>query len=185
MPYLKAATDAAFGLMPYTAPLRVNTYVKGATVNIFAGDLVTLLSTGLVTSLADPAIARLIVGVSAETTLSASAGTTVQVYDHPDQLYVCQDDSVGTAIAQTHLGNVFEVTGLTPGTAAQVTRGRSITQMDTSTAAAAAIGASVLQFVKMHEIEGTTFPATAALPRKCVVKIMAGSHFYATDSGAI
>ncbi len=185
MPYLKAATDAAFGLAPYTAPLRITTYVKGATTNIFAGDLVTLLSTGLVTSLADPTIARLLVGVAAETTVSASAGTSVMVYDHPDQLFVVQDDSVGTAIAQTHVGNVFQVTGLTPGTAAQVARGRSITQMDTSTTAATAVAESVLQFIKLHEIESPTFPATAALPRKCVVKILAGNHLYATQSGAI
>lgn len=184
MPYLKAATDAAFGLAPYTAPLRVASYVKGSTVNIFAGDIVTLLSTGLVVSMTDPSIGP-VVGVSAETTLSASAATTVFVYDHPDQLYVCQEDSVGTAIAQTHLGNLFQVTGLTPGTAAQVTRGRSITQLDTSTTAATAVAESTLQFIKLHEIEGTTFPSASGNPRKVVVKILAGRLFYATQSGAI
>ena len=126
MPYLKKATDAAFGLAPYTAALRVAQYVKASTTNIFAGNLVILDSSGEVTSLTTlGGAANLVLGVAAETTLSASAGTTVMVYDHPDQLYVCQEDSDGTALSQTLVGNVFQVTGLTPGTAAQVTRGRS------------------------------------------------------------
>src|SRR3989304_10349828 len=126
MPYLKKATDAAFGLAPYTAPLRVNSYVKGSTIDIFAGDIVTLLATGLAVSMTAPGLGP-VIGVSAETTLSASAGTTVMVYDHPDQLFVCQEDSVGTAIAQTHFGTTFKPTGLPPGTAAQGTRARSLT----------------------------------------------------------
>lgn len=185
MPYLKKATDAAFGLAPYTAALRVAQYVKASTTDIFAGDLVILNSSGLVVSLADQAAAHLVLGVAAETTTSASAGTTVMVYDHPDQLYVCQEDSDGTALSQTLVGNVFQVTGLTPGTAAQVTRGRSITEVDTSTGVATAIGASMLQLVKMHELEGTTMPTGTGDPRKVVVKILAGSHFYATQSGAV
>ena len=127
-----------------------------------------------------------IVGVAAETTTSASAGATVQVYDHPDQLYVIQDDDVGTAIAETHIGNVFPVTGLNPGTAAQVTRGRSITQMDTSGATATVgVGSSMLQFIRLHEIEAGSYPSAAGSPRKCVVKILAGNLWYATASGAI
>lgn len=186
MPYLKKATDAPFGLMPYTAPLRVNSYPKATTTTIYAGDIVTLLATGLVNSL--PTIDgsnQPIVGVAAETTTSASAGATVMVYDHPDQLYVIQDDDVGTAIAETHIGNLFAVTGLNPGTAAEVTRGRSITEMDTSTTAATVVGASMLQFIKLHEIESGSYPSSAGSPRKCVVKILASNLWYATQSGAI
>ena len=186
MPYLKPATDAPFGLAPHTVPLRIGTYTKATTTNLFAGGIVILDSAGEVVPLATlTGVNNLVVGVAAETTLSASAGTTVQVYDHPDQLFVCQEDSVGTALSQTLVGNVFQATGLTPGTAAQVTRGRSITQLDTSTGVATAIGASMLQLVKMHEIEGTTMPTGTGDPRKVVVKFLAGTHFYATQSGAI
>lgn len=187
MPYLKKATDAPFGLMPYTAPLRVNSYPKATTTTIYAGDIVTALATGLVNSL--PTIDgsnQPIVGVAAETTTSASAGATVMVYDHPDQLYVIQDDDVGTAIAETHLGTLFAVTGLNPGTAAQVTRGRSITQMDTSTTTATAgVGASMLRFVRLHEIESGSYPSSAGSPRKCVVQFLPSQTLYATQSGAI
>jgi len=186
MPYLKKNTDAPFGLAPYTVPLRVNSYTKASTTTIYAGDIVTLLATGLVNSL--PAIDgsnQPVLGVAAETVTSASAGTTVMVYDHPDQLYVIQDDDVGTAIAQTHVGNLFTVTGLNPGTAAEVTRGRSITEMDTSSAAATVVGASLLQFVRLHEIETGGFPSAAGSPQKCVVKFLASNLFYATQSGAV
>ena len=186
MPYLKAATDAPFGLAPYTVPLRINPYVKATTTNFFAGDIAIMDSGGEVVPLATLGGAQaLIVGVAAETTVSASAGTTVQIYDHPDQLFVCQEDSVGTALSQSLVGNVFQFTGLTPGTAAQVTRGRSITELDTSTGVATAIGASMAQLIKMHPIEGTTMPTGTGDPRKVVVKFLAGSHFYATQSGAI
>ena len=43
----------------------------------------------------------------------------------------------------------------------------------------------MLQLVKMHEIEGTTMPTGTGDQRKVVVKILAGSHFYATQSGAV
>ena len=185
MPHLKKDTDAPFGLAPYTAPLRITEYTKGSTINIFNGDLVEVLSTGLVRSIATQDGAMLIVGVAAETTVSASAATTVMVYDHPDQLYVVQDDDVGTALAQTHVGNTFLATGLTPGTAAQVTRGRSITEMDTSSANATVGVPQPLQFIKLHEIESGSFPSAAGSPRKCVVKVIAGYHLYATQSGVI
>ena len=187
MPYLKKNTDAPFGLAPFTAPLRVNSYPKATTTNIFNGNIVTLLSTGLVQSLAAPdGSIQPVVGVAAETTLSASAGATVLVYDHPDQLYVIQDDDVGTAIAETHIGSLFTVTGLTPGTAAEVTRGRSITEMDTSSVTATVgVGASMLQFIKLHPIEDGSYPSSAGSPRKCVVKVLAGQTWYATSSGAV
>jgi len=185
MPYLRKDTDAPFGLAPYSVPLRVAQYTKASTTNIFAGDLVEVLNTGLVRSIASQDGAMLIVGVSAETTVSASAGTTVMVYDHPDQLYTVQDDDVGTAIAETHIGNSFLATGLTPGTAAQVTRGRSITEMDTSTANATVGVPQPLQFIRLHEIEGASYPAAAGSPRKVVVKVIAGYHLFATQSGVI
>jgi hypothetical protein len=186
MPYLKKATDTAFGLAPYTVPLRIGQYVKASTTNFFAGDIAIMDSAGEVVPLATLGGAQaLVVGVSAETALSASAGTSIQLYDHPDQLFVIQEDSDGTALSQTLVGNVFQVTGLTPGTAAQVTRGRSITELDTSTGVATAIGASMIQLIKMHEIEGTTMPTGTGDQRKVVVKFLAGSHFYATQSGAI
>lgn len=186
MPYLKANTDAAFGLAPYSAPLRTTQYAKASTTDIFAGNVCILNSSGQVVSLSDlSGVNNLVVGVAAETSLSASAATTIMLYDHPQQLYVVQDDDVGTAMAQTLVGNVFQVTGLTPGTAAQVTRGRSITQLDTSTGVSTAVGVSMLQLIKMHEIEGGTFPSAAGSPRKVVVKFLAGTHFYSTQSGAI
>jgi len=185
MPYLKKATDAPFGLMPHTAPLRLNTYPKAAAMAIFRGDVVELLSTGLVGRLADVAGRnRLIIGVAAETTTTASAATSISVYDHPDQLYVCQEDSVGTYLQATHLGNLFSVTGLSPA-ASQEAAGVSITQMDTSTTTATITADSVVQFIKMHGIEGTTFPTATGDPRKVVVKFIAGTLFYATQSGAI
>jgi len=184
MPYLKAATDAPFGLAPHTNALRVNSYVKASTATIFAGDIVQLLSDGTVNRLNDFwGTAGPVVGVAAETQASASAGTTIMVYDHPNQLFVCQEDSVGTAIAQTHLGNSASPTGLIPTTAAQLARARSITQLDTSTVTAT--GAQMFQFMGLHPIEGTTYPSAASNPRKVIVKINPGFHYFASNSSGI
>jgi hypothetical protein len=184
MPYLKVATDAPFGLLPDAAPLRIREYVKAATTTIFGGDIVTMLSTGLVDRINDAwGILGPVVGVAAETTLSASAGTTIALYDHPDQLFVCQEDSVGTAIAQTHVGNSFGPVGLIPTGTANLARNRSILQMDTSTTTAT--GAQMLQFLGLHPVEGTTYPSASSSPRKVIVKINPGFHFFASPSAGI
>ena len=183
MPYLRANTDAAFGFAPYDGVKRISQYSKlSSTAAIFAGDVVLLNSSGQVQSAAT-ITDRAIVGVAAESIASGST-TTCMVYDDPDQLFVAQDDSVGTALAQTHIGNQFSITGFTPGTAAQVTRNRSIMQVDTSTAAAGTEGTlnQAVMVVGLHPIE-SGFPSAASNPRKVIVRFNPAYHIFATSSG--
>jgi hypothetical protein len=184
MPYLRPATDAPFGFLPADgSTARVNHYSKlTSTPAIFAGDLVKLNSSGQVVSATAITDVGLL-GVAAESIASGST-TTCAVYDDPAQLFVVQEDSVGTAMSQTLVGNVADVTGFTPGTAAQVLRNRSIMQVDTSTATALPIaGASgAIKIIALSGIE-SGFPSAAGSPRKIVVMINPDFHLYASGSG--
>ena len=184
MPYLRPDTNAPFGFMPADgATARIGYYSKlTSTPAIFAGDMLKLNSSGQVvpvTAITDV----MIIGVAAESVASGST-TTCAVYDDPDQLFVCQEDSVGTAMSQSLVGNVADITGFTPGTAAQVTRNRSIMQLDTSTALSApAAGSGPLKIVRLHEVETSGFPSAAGSPRKVVVSISPAFHYFASASG--
>jgi hypothetical protein len=183
MPYLKPNTDAAFGFIPADGDkARVRAYSKlTSTPAIFAGDLVKLNSSGQVVSAT--AIGDVVVGVAAESIASGST-TTCLVYDDPDQFFICQDDSVGTAMAQSLIGELFSVTGFTPGTTAQVTRNRSIMQLDTSTNVTS-LAASALAQLRLIDLSGieSGFPSAAGSPRKVIVSINPYLHQYSTASG--
>lgn len=180
MPYLRRATDAPFGLMPYSDVLRLREYSKlTSTPAIFAGDILLLNSSGQLAPITGTRDVP-VIGVAARSFASGSTGV-VPVYDHPEQLYTCQEDSVGTAMAQTNVGNMADPTGLTPGTAAQVTRNRSITQLDMSTAG---VVNGMLQIVGLHEVE-SGFPSASGNPRKVIVKINGAYHYFATQSSGV
>lgn len=181
MPYLKPNTDAPFGALPADGAQRVRHYSKASSTNaIFAGDFVTLNSSGQVQSIAN--LSDVILGVAAESVASGST-TTCAVYDDPDQLFVMQDDGVGTGMSQSLIGELYQLTGLTPGTAAQVTRNRSITQVDTSTHVTSNTAAGQqVQVVALSQIE-SGFPTGAGSPMKVIVKINPFYHFYATTAG--
>lgn len=184
MPYLKINTDAAFGFIPADGDkARVNAYSKlTSTPAIFAGDMLKLNSSGQVVPVT--AIGDLgVIGVAAESIASGST-TTVLVYDDPNQLYVCQEDSVGTAMSQTLVGNVADITGFTPGTTAQATRNRSIMQLDTSTATVLPIAGTsgLLKILALSGIE-SGFPSAAGSPRKIIVSLNPDFCLLATGSG--
>ncbi len=183
MPYLRPNTDAAFGFIPADGDKARVTQYEHATTDpgVFAGDAVKMTSAGQVTSVT--AATDIIVGVAAETLVTASGTAFINVYDDPDQRFLVQEDSVGTAMSQTLIGNLFDINNFLPTTSAQVTRGRSIQQLDTSTTITSpAGGKGQLKLVAMSGIE-SSFPSASGSPRKVIVSISPFFHFYATASG--
>jgi len=178
MPYLRKATDAAFGLMPYDAVLRQRRYRTDASAEkIWAGDLVALSTDGLADPI-DAVTTTQILGVAANTVASGSA-SEVFVYDHPEQLFVIQDDNDTTAIASANIGNHADPINLTGNDQ----RDRSLTELDSSSAAAS--GTKMLRIVGLHEIEENDFIGAAGQTngqRRWIVKISQNFHAYATGS---
>jgi lipopolysaccharide export system protein LptA len=90
-----ANIDDAFGFIPELTDgkqARVTRYPKLAGVAIYAGDIVIVQATGDVTV---GAATGQILGVAAETV--AAAGTTIAVYDDPDQTFVAQISTAAAA----------------------------------------------------------------------------------------
>jgi len=179
MPYLRKASDNAFGLIPYDQVLRMIQYRTDASAEkIWAGDLIKLSSDGRVDPI-DAVTDNRILGVAAQTVASGSA-TTVMVYDHPDQLFVIQDDSDTTNVAETNVGNHASPINLTGSD----TTDRSLTELDSSTAAAsaAAAGDLMLRIVRLHPVEDESYASAAGSPRKWIVQINPFFHHYASNT---
>lgn len=174
MPYLRRATDNPFGLIPFGAVLRVGKYRKGSDTNadIFPGDLVVMASDGQVDDLG-AATTTSVLGVAAAYYASGSASNEVLVYDHPDQLFSCQDDGDTSNMAATSIGNNVAPIGFTGDS----TLLRSITELDASTADT---GVRMLKVVDLHPIENNSFASAAGNPRKWVVKINPYFHYHAS-----
>lgn len=177
MPYLQRATNNPFGLMPYDQVLRIGTYGKASgTAAIFRGDIVQVNSSGQVAVITVPQALN-VLGVAAAFFASGSAQTAVPVYDHPDQQYVCNDDSVGTQLAETNIGNTCDVTGLSSTSLLS----QSVMQLDSSTAGVDS--APMLKIIGMHPVEAGVFPTATGQSRKWIVMINSNHHAYATASG--
>lgn len=161
MPYLRAATDAPFGAMPYDRTLRISRYNKdNAAARIFIGDFVILEADG---SVAVAAAGDALLGVAAMGSAASTAEANFLVYDHPDQLFVVQEDSDSAFMAQTNVGNNADILATTGDT----TTGRSAHELDMSNAAAAT---AQLRIVELHPVE-TSFATAAGNQRKVIVRI--------------
>lgn len=171
MPYLRRATDAPFGAMPTGVTYPPRAYRKDASASrIFPGDFVKMSNDGNI----DVASAgdRLL-GVAADPSAASTADTEVLVYDHPDQEFVIQDDSAGTHIAETNIGNNADIVATTGDT----TTGRSLHELDSSDAQTTT---AQLRIMGLHPIE-TSFATATGSPRRWIVKI--NEHEYAQTSG--
>lgn len=169
MPYLQPATDTPFGAIPHGPVLSVGKYRKDASAaRIYPGDFVMMENDGNVA----PATAGSteIVGVAAEGSAGSTADTEVLVYDHPDQLFVCQDDNDTTHIAETNIGNNCD---LIAGAGNTLTN-RSAHEIDSNTATDAAAN---LRIVALHPMEldggrtGFVSAAAAGNQRKWIIRI--------------
>lgn len=98
--------DEPRGLIPCGRILSTHEYLATATAAIYPGDAVKMSPSGKV--LAASAASTQLVGVAAS--YKKSTGTTVLVYDDPDQQYFIQDDATGsTVLTTTHIGLNFDL----------------------------------------------------------------------------
>lgn len=95
-----ANVDRPQGFRPYGAPLRVQDYEAGGTIN--AGDAVKLKNDGTVEV---AAATNALIGVAVH---GASDGERVAVYDDPNQLFVVQA-SASDVDAQTDIGLNYDL----------------------------------------------------------------------------
>jgi hypothetical protein len=109
-----ANKDLPQGARPFGQPLRMTPYMAASAV--YPGDFVALTAAGKV---ATAAASAALVGVAA----SYASGDTVEVmiYDHPDQLFVCQADSTEID-AQTDLNLNYNFVAGSPDTTYKISR---------------------------------------------------------------
>jgi hypothetical protein len=153
--------DIPQGFAPYDAVLRITPYTKDAAAPaIYAGDVVVMEADGGIGLAATGSVP--IVGVAAETSPAATAKSDFLVYDHPDQLFVAQDDGDTTPMTATEIGTNANIV-VTAGSG-----GRSLMEIDASTAAVTATLA--VKVIGLHPIEKGSFAAAAGAPRLWIVK---------------
>jgi hypothetical protein len=109
-----------------------------------------------------------LLGVSAEGSAGSTADTEVLVYDDPNQMYVCQDDSDTTEMNEVSIGANADIIA---GTGSTVTD-RSAHEIDSNTATAATANLAILGLHPM-ELDGgrVGFATTTAQQRKWIVRI--------------
>lgn len=172
MPYLRAAADAPFGALPTGEIKRLRAYRKDASASrIFPGDFVKMESDG---NIAVATAGDRLLGVAADPSANATADTEVMVYDDQDQLFVIQDDSDTTNVAETNIGNNADIVATTGNT----TTGRSNHELDSDTAGT---GTAQLRMLGLHPIEAGSFASAAGSPRRWIVRI--NEHEYGQTSG--
>jgi hypothetical protein len=126
-----ANRDIPFGFRPYQEMKRLRKYVAAGTTDIFKGDIVQMKSNGTIRTIVTTTGANTIIGVAASFNDASAGNLESWVYDHPDQLYTCQDDGDSATPAQTNLGNTAPVI-LTAG---NTTTGQGKQELDISAAA--------------------------------------------------
>lgn len=112
------------GMRPYEVALRERPYVAGATV--YPGDAVKVQSDGtVVAASASDALA----GAAAS---YGTSGSTISVWDDPNQLFVIQADSDGSvSVAQSDVGLNYDIVA----TAGDTTYKQSRMELDASSGA--------------------------------------------------
>lgn len=119
-----ANQDRPKGFRPYEAALRERPHVAGGTV--YPGDAVNMNASGQVVT-ADASEA--LMGVAAS---YGTSGSTIAVWDDPEQLFVVQADD-GTSIAQADVGLNYNIVA----TAGSATYKQSRMELDSSSGATA------------------------------------------------
>ena len=109
-----ANSDKPRGAVPKGIPLRQNRYVAGGTV--YPGDFVAFDNAGKVVAGTDTGAA---LGVAAN---YATTGQNLDVYDHPDQLFVIQSDDATEPAAQTACNLNYEIEATTGDTLFKTSR---------------------------------------------------------------
>ena len=169
MPWMRANVDAPFGARPYGPVLRVGAYNKDASAAaIYPGDVLIMETDG---GLAVSTVtATNIIGVAAEYSAASTAKTDFLVYDHPDQLFMIQDDSDTTNMDEASVGlNVDLIT-----TTGSTTTLQSLHEIDSSSAATTA--GLAMKVLYLHPVEARSFATAAGTMRKWVCRINA--HLY-------
>ena len=200
-----SAVDAAFGFQPYDKVLRANLYAVATapTINIMHYDLVVHGGTGVATPIgylpiiedgsvpdSDTHILGSVLAVYDENMFPISYiaparvgnGTLagyVLVADHPDQMYIAQEDGVTNAIDLAEIGqNCDTIAGTL--CAGDTNTGMSLMKLDSNTAATTA--ALQMRLVKPFEDDTPDVDATPYSRWICTIN----EHFFnSTDSAGI
>ena len=185
-----ATTDSPNGLMPYGPVLRANLYavVTNPTIAVSVGALVESAGTTLATKYGsllsviteENGTAGSLIGVvlatytykgdpcltitSSEVGNSTIAGL-VLVADHPQQLYVGQEDGVTSSIQAANIGLSIEGIGIT----ADAYTGRSIMELDSSSVAATATHA--FRLLGIHPDDTISAAGAAGNHARFIVKL--------------
>lgn len=157
-----ANIDKPNGACPKGEPLRCNEYTAGGEIGI--GDLVKFNSSGQVIALAASTDAAC--GVAAS--YASASGVKVQVWDHPDQLFLMQSDD-STIDALTDINLNYEVV------VGAVASRHSIMEIDGSTGATTAT--LPLKVLGLSPEAKNAYGANA----RCVCKI--NNHQLASHTG--
>ena len=169
MPWLRKATDTPFGLRPYDEVKRIRPYNKTTAIAaIYPGDAVIKAAGNTID--VGAASSTQYLGVAAMYSPISTAEANFLVYDHPDQLFVIQDDSDTTAMTSTHSGMNCDLTVTTGDTATF----QSKHELDSNTAAITA--GLAMKVLGLHEIEDNSYATATGNPRKWIVQFNA--HYY-------
>lgn len=178
MPYLREATDAAFGAMPYDVTISVGRYRKDAlAARVYPGDFVLLEADGFLAPAA--AGSTNLLGVAAEASAGSTADEEVLVYDDPSQLFVIQEDSDTSFCSQTQIGlNYNLVAG-----AGDTLTDRSRHELDISSGTTTGAPLRLLRIHELEGVDGTEVATAAGQWRKVVVQINWANHQRGTAAG--
>jgi hypothetical protein len=167
MPYTRAATDSPNGFWPHGPLLSMGYYAKdSAAAAIYPGDVVVLEADGALAPAAANA-STAIIGVAAAYS-AVSTADTIPVYDHPDQLFVGQDDNDTTALSSVDVGANVNLVATSGNTLTL----RSRMEIDSSTAATTTTNLGI-RLISLHPMEtgyATNATTSGAQARKWIVK---------------
>ena len=174
MPWQRRAVDAPMGFRPYDHVRRIQEYrLDSGNAAIYPGDLVGMAADGTVDTITETASP--ILGAAAGY-VAAAAGTTVLVYDHPNQLFLVQDDSATTAMTAMSEGTTADVVMTTGST----TTFQSLQEIDSDLVNA---GTKAIKVHRLAPCEAGSYASAVANQRRWVVSINPRFHQYATQSG--
>lgn len=199
-----SSVDAAFGFQPYDSVLRSNLYAVATapTINIYHNDIVVHGGTGVSTPIgylpiieggsvpdSDAQILGTVIGIFDEDMVpvkyiaAAEAGNStiagyVLVADHPDQMFIAQEDGEANAIDLAEMGNNID---LIAPTLCAGNSNTGIGKMELDSSSAATTEALQFRLIKPFE-DDTPADDTNHYARWIVI---ANEHFYRATQGGI